>query len=58
MKIVIEEYIEVDNGNKFMLPPIPWKWTVYQQEKVLGFGYTYSEEDANSMANKILKDRA
>jgi hypothetical protein len=62
MKIVVEKYKAptkssgkvVKNDNKFYLPPIPWKWTLYNGSKVVGFGYTFNEEDANLMANKTL----
>jgi hypothetical protein len=62
MRIVIEEYKaptkgkgkSVKNENKFYLPPIPWKWEVLDGSTVIGFGYTFTEEDANLMANKAL----
>jgi hypothetical protein len=62
IKIVIEEYKPatdsngkvVKTGKKFFLPPIPWKWEVLNGYKVIGFGYTFTEEDANLMANKAL----
>jgi hypothetical protein len=62
IKIVIEEYKAptknngkvVKNDNKFFLPPIPWKWTLYDGFKVVGFGYTFTEEDANLVANRTL----
>lgn len=62
MKIVIEEYTPptkkngklVKNEDKFFLPPIPWKWTLYDGFKVLTYGYTHSEEDANKMANQAI----
>jgi hypothetical protein len=62
MRIVIEEYKAptnsngkvVKNGKKFFLPPIPWKWEVFNGSTVIGFGYTFTEDDANLMANKAL----
>jgi hypothetical protein len=62
MRIVIEEYKAptnsngkvVKNGKKFFLPPIPWKWEVLNGSTVIGFGYTFTEDDANLMANKAL----
>jgi hypothetical protein len=62
IKIVIEEYKPptkssgkvVKNDNKFFLPPIPWKWTLYDGFKVVGFGYVHTEDHANLMANEAL----
>lgn len=62
-KVVIEKYKAptkksgkaVKNENKFFLPPIPWKWTVYDGFKVVRFGYTHTEDDANLSANAALK---
>ena len=62
MKIVIEEYKHKPRMYKgkdmtkdmFFLPPIPWKWTLYNGSMVVGFGYTFTEEDANLMANQTL----
>ncbi len=62
LKIVIEEYKPpvksngkpVKNQDKFFLPPIPWKWTLYNGFKVITFGYTHTEEDAELAANKAI----
>ena len=63
MKIVIEEYKSQPKSKskkfkdeRFTLPPIPWKWTLYNGLKVVGFGYAHTEEDANKMANGALRD--
>jgi len=40
----------------FFLPVIPWKWTLYNGLRVVGFGYTHTEEDANRTANGALRD--
>lgn len=62
MKIVIEEYKHKPRMYKgkdmtkdmFFFPPIPWKWTLYNGSKVVGFGYTHTEEDANKAANQAI----
>ena len=64
LKIVIEGYVHKPRVYKgkdmtkkmFFLPVIPWKWTLYSGLKVVGFGYTHTEEDANKMANGALRD--
>jgi hypothetical protein len=38
----------------FYLPPIPWKWTLYDGSKVIRYGYTHNEDDANKMANQAI----
>ena len=57
MKINIEEF-EPGKIKKdaFYLSPIPWRWEVLDGSKVIGFGYTHTEEDANRMANQCLND--
>lgn len=62
LKISIEEYKHKPRMYKgkdmtkemFFLPPIPWKWTLYNGSKVVGFGYTHTEDDANKAANKAI----
>ena len=64
IKVVVEKYKPplkpsgkpVKNNNKFYLPAIPWSWTLYSGSRVLRFGYCHTEEDANLMANRALKD--
>jgi len=64
LKIVIEKYTPpkksngrlVKNEKKFFLPPIPWHWSLYNGLKIVSFGYTHTEEDANKMANGALRD--
>lgn len=62
MKIVIEEYQPQPKIKKkfkderFILPPIPWKWTLYSGTRILGFGYAHTEDDANKMANGALRN--
>jgi hypothetical protein len=63
VKIVIEEYKHKPRMYKgkdmtkdmFFFPAIPWKWTLYNGSKVVKFGYTHTEEDANRAANQALK---
>ena len=62
VKIVIEEYKHKPKMYKgkdmsksmFLFPAIPWKWTLYKGSTVMGFGYSFSEEHANLMANTAL----
>jgi hypothetical protein len=62
MKVIIEEYTPpkkpsgklVKNEKKFFLPPIPWQWTLYDGAKIVTYGYTHTEEDANKMANQAI----
>jgi len=68
IKIVIEKYVSKykkgpNNGrspkkleSNFMLEAIPWKWTLFSGNDILTYGYTHTEEDANRMANRALKD--
>ena len=64
LKIVIEKHVHKPKmykgkdmtKNMFFLPAIPWKWTLYNGLRVVGFGYTYTEEDANKSANGALRD--
>lgn len=59
---VIEEYTPpvkksgklVKNEDKFFLPPIPWKWTVYSGFDVVTYGYTHTEEHAHKMADQAI----
>jgi hypothetical protein len=59
---VIEEYIPptksngkvVKNEDKFFLPAIPWKWTVYEGLDIKTYGYAHTKEDANRMANEAI----
>jgi hypothetical protein len=66
MKIVIEEYISSykkgpNNGRSpkkletnFRLDPIPWKWTLFNSNDILTYGYTHTEEAANKAANQAI----
>jgi len=56
MKITIEEYVAPDKARKkdFYLPPIPWKWTLTNKDKILSFGYCHTEDQANQAANMAL----
>lgn len=62
MKIVIEEYVHKPRVYKgkdmtkemFFLPPIPWKWTLYNGAKIVRYGYAHTEDDANKMANQAI----
>lgn len=62
MKVVIEEYVHKPRVYKgkdmtkemFYLPAIPWKWTLYNGAKIVRYGYTHSEEEAERMANQAI----
>lgn len=59
---VIEEYTPpvksngkpVKNENKFFLPAIPWKWTIYKGFDIVTYGYTHTKEDADKMADQAI----
>lgn len=44
----------VKNEDKFFLPAIPWKWTVYKGFDIVTYGYTHTQEDANKMADQAI----
>jgi hypothetical protein len=44
----------VKNENKFFLPPISWKWTVYAGFDVVTYGYAHTREDAELAANRAI----
>jgi hypothetical protein len=62
VKIVIEKYKHKPRMYKgkdmtkemFFFPAIPWRWTLYKGSEVVGFGYTHTEEDANTAVNKAI----
>lgn len=56
LRVVIEEFDDKVNRVGFFLDPIPWKWTAYRGNKMLGFGYTHTEESANVNANIVLSN--
>jgi hypothetical protein len=52
-KIVIEKYVnDRAKDNKMSFPPIPWKWSVYNDSTLMSYGYAYTEEDALRLANQ------
>ena len=61
-KIVIEKYVHKPKIYKgkdmtkdmFLLPVIPWKWTLYADSNIVSYGYTHTEEDANILANQAI----
>ena len=54
MNIVIEEYVPNGKENG-IIPIIPWKWTVYQGSKIMTYGYTHTQEQAEEASNRALK---
>lgn len=56
LRVVIEEFDSKVDRVGFFLDPIPWKWTVYRGNNMLGFGYTYTEEEARINSNIVLNN--
>ena len=56
LRIVIEEFDSKVDRVGFFLDPIPWKWTVYRGNSMLGFGYTHTEEAAKINSNALLNN--
>jgi len=63
MRIEIEEYVPPTKSdgslvkNKFLFPPIPWKWTVFNKRgSILTYGYCHTEEDAIRMSQDACKN--
>lgn len=54
LKVVIEEYVEKKRDG-FYMPAMPWKWTVYQGDKIMTYGYTHTQEQAEEASNRALK---
>jgi hypothetical protein len=55
IKIVIEKYANNKaKDNKISFPPIPWKWSVYDDSSLVTYGYAHTEEDAVRLANQSI----
>jgi hypothetical protein len=57
INVVIEKYEATNKivDNKFYLPAIPWKWTIYDGSKVIRYGYAHTEEQAKEAIDGALK---
>ena len=55
LKVVIEEYVEQKRAG-FYMPVIPWKWTVLQGNKIMTYGYTHTQEEAEEASNRALRN--
>lgn len=53
MRVIIEEFVEKDSTG-FYMPAIPWKWTIYDGEKIKSYGYTHTKEQAEKASNEAL----
>lgn len=54
LKAVIEEYVEKKRAG-FYMPAMPWKWTVCQGTKIITYGYTHTQKQAEEASNLALK---
>jgi len=57
IKVVIEKYEapEKISKDKFFLPAIPWKWTIYDGSTIIRYGYAHTEDQAKEAIDGALK---